>query len=150
MDQVYMIWIVVSAACIVLEMFIASFAVIWFGIGAAAAAAISYFNVGGDEYTIALQWTVFLVVSVALFLLFRKKLTSINSKTVNNFGVDRLIGETAIVTEEIDNITGSGKVDVGGEIWLAVSKNDENIPVDVKVVITKIDGTKVIVLQVKE
>ena len=150
MDQVYMIWAVVAAALIIAEIFSASFAAVWFGIGAIFASVISYFNIGGDQYTIGLQWVAFILVSILLFLLFRKKLLNINSKTVNNFGVDRLLGCVGVVTEEINNITGSGRIEVEGENWLAASKNDVDIEVGEKVVVSKISGTRLIVIHVKE
>ena len=57
-----------------------------------------------------------------------------------------MIGKTAVVTEEIDNLAGKGQVKVLGNVWSARSVNDDmKIPVGQHVVVQKIEGVKLIV-----
>ena len=65
---------------------------------------------------------------------------------------DRLIGREAVVTQQIDNISGTGQVRVGGQIWTARSENENDPPVEpgVKATVLRIEGVKLIVQPVHE
>lgn len=52
---------------------------------------------------------------------------------------ERLIGQTAEVTQEIDPIKGTGRVVVAGQDWAAKS-SDSNVAVGIKVTIVGADG----------
>ena len=57
-----------------------------------------------------------------------------------------IIGKTAIVTKNIDNLNGTGEVKIHGEIWRAVNEKDEEIiEKEKKVEVLRIDGVKLIV-----
>ena len=58
---------------------------------------------------------------------------------------DRVIGETAVVTESIDNIQAKGSVKVQGQLWTARSENGEVIPEGSQVTVIRIEGVKLIV-----
>ena len=58
---------------------------------------------------------------------------------------DRVIGQTAVVTEQIDNLSGTGQVNVAGQIWSARSAHDVVIPRETEVRVLKISGVKVLV-----
>ena len=59
---------------------------------------------------------------------------------------DSLIGETAVVTEAIDNLAGAGQVRVNGQIWTArSSEEDREIPEGTRVRILEISGVKLMV-----
>ena len=61
---------------------------------------------------------------------------------------DRIIGETAIVTEQIDNIRETGAVKVLGTEWSARSQDDSVIPCGATVKVAEIRGVKAIVQKV--
>lgn len=58
---------------------------------------------------------------------------------------DRCIGETAMVTEDIDNIAGKGRVEVNGISWTARSSDGANFRKGELVTVERIEGVKLIV-----
>ena len=64
--------------------------------------------------------------------------------------VDRVVGMEGVVTEEISNLAGTGKVSLGGNVWTARTENEGGtIPVDAVVTVLRVEGVKLIV-KVKE
>lgn len=86
---------------------------------------------------------VFCIVSVLSILLIRPLLKIYIAKKKINTNIDSLIGAPAIVIEDIKSGK-TGKIKVGGEIWLAVCRG-ENIYGGEAVIIESVDGTKLIV-----
>lgn len=92
-----------------------------------------------------IQVSVFMICTVAsLFLTkpFIKKYVNGKTKSTN---FDRILGQNAIVTEEIDNIKGNGAVQVDGKTWTARSVENEIIPVGELVKVESIEGVKAMV-----
>ena len=58
---------------------------------------------------------------------------------------DRVLNQTGIVVEEIDNVKATGQVKVDGKIWTARSADGTVIPYDSIVKTEKISGVKLIV-----
>ena len=88
----------------------------------------------------------FVIVSVILLILTRPwALKYLNSRTVRT-NADSLIGQTALVTQDIDNLNAKGQVKVEGQIWTARSISDDvQLHEGQKVMIESISGVKVIV-----
>mgnify|MGYP002798993185 FL=1 len=63
---------------------------------------------------------------------------------------DRVIGQEARVTQDIDNIQGTGAVTIGGVTWTARSEHDTPIPAGAMVRVLRIEGVKVMVEKSKE
>lgn len=141
MEQFMLIfWIVLLVVFVIIEAVTPQLVTIWFALGSAAALVANLFN--APEWA---QWLIFIAVSVvAVFGTrpFVKKITKQKSQPTN---ADRSIGETAVVTEEIDNIMGKGAVSLNGLEWTARSEDGSVIPKDAKVTVTKIEGVKLIV-----
>lgn len=72
----------------------------------------------------------------------RQKVVNAKAQPTN---ADRCIGQTALVTEAIDNEIGTGQVNSKGIIWTARSLNGEQIEKGASVVIEQIEGVKVLV-----
>lgn len=134
-------WLVISAVLIVIEIFTLGLTTIWFAAGALLAALVAWIGVG-----IIGQLIIFIIVSVVLLVLTRPlAMKYLNDKTVRT-NADSLIGEIAIVTEEIDNIAGKGAAKIQGETWTARSTRDEMlIEKGEKVQVVAISGVKLIV-----
>jgi len=64
---------------------------------------------------------------------------------VQNTNSTSLIGETAVVTENIDNDKESGQVTLSGNVWRARSCDGEVINKEEKVIIKEIRGVTLIV-----
>ncbi|MGN0465934.1 MAG: NfeD family protein [Lachnospiraceae bacterium] len=137
-------WLVISAVLIAIEILTLGLTTIWFAAGALVAALFAYIGVGNIG-----QWIVFFAVSVVLLILTRPlAMKYLNDKTVRT-NADSLIGEVAIVTEEINNIEGKGAVKIQGEEWTARSaKKEEMIEKGAKVQILEISGVKLIVSKI--
>ena len=58
---------------------------------------------------------------------------------------DRVLGQTAKVTEAIDNIAPSGAVYIDGKTWTARSADNRPIPAGALVTVTAMEGVKLIV-----
>ena len=94
---------------------------------------------------VVIQAVVFFVVSIVLLIFTRPfAVRYINSnKTKTN--IDGLIGQEALVLEEINNIRETGCARLEGKEWSARSVDDTVIPADTVVIVERIEGVKLIV-----
>ena len=91
-------------------------------------------------FSIPTQLFIFVLFSAVLLALrrpFCRKFLKTRSEPTN---ADRIIGETAVVTEQIDNLHETGAVKVFGTVWTARSDADVVIPVGEIVKIVAIRG----------
>ncbi len=137
------IWLIIVAVMLVIEVFTMGLTTIWFSIGAVAAAITS--AVDGPLW---LQITLFCVVSIVVMLLVRPFAMKVVNQEKAKTNVDEIIGKKGIVQETIDNQKGQGKVLISGMEWTARSAEEEIIPADTSVEVTEISGVKVIVKKV--
>ena len=75
--------------------------------------------------------------------LIKKHLKSKNEPT----NADRVIGQTGVVIEKIDNVSAVGQVKVDGQIWSARCIEDTVIDEGKQVEIKRIDGVKLMVAE---
>ena len=118
---------------------------IWFAAGALAALVCALLN--GPLW---LQITLFIIVSILCLLAVRPLAKKYLNGKVQPTNVDRILGEEAQVTEDIDNIQGRGAVTIGGIPWSARSQNGEAIPTGALVKVLRIEGVKVFVEPVRD
>lgn len=90
----------------------------------------------------AIITTVFILLGIFLLVLSRPIVNKLRSKDNEKTNLDRIIGESAIVTEDIKK-NEVGEVKVDGKRWSAISK--EKCLKGDRVKILKIDGVKLIV-----
>ena len=134
------LWLALLIVFAVLEASTVSLVSIWF-MGGALTALIA--ALCGAE--IWLQIILFFVVSIALLLCLRplsKKLLKKRKVATNAYSN---IGKTAVVTETIDNLRGTGAVKISGVEWSARSVDDSVLEKDAVVRILRIEGVKVCV-----
>ena len=117
---------------------------IWFAIGAGVTALVKVLapNIG-----IPWQALIFVGVSTALFLATRpfvKKLMANRGKE-HETNLELIVGKEAVVTEDIDNIKGTGAVKINGLEWSARTADGEEILVGEIVLVKEIKGNKLIV-----
>lgn len=134
----WLVWLLIAAVLFVGEIITAGFLLMWFAIAAVVSMLVSFITTN-----VFVQTLVFLIVSVILLIFTRPLLskytkgdnTIMNSKTI--------IGQKAIVTEEISLLKGTGQINVNGETWSAkVDNPDITIPKGSRVEIIGIDGVK--------
>ena len=139
-----LIWLAVVILTAVIEGATVGLVSIWFTLGALAALLVSLFL-----DSVLIQLVVFVIVSglaiVLLRPLARKYLTSKPEPT----NADRVVGQTVLVTEEINNLRGTGAVKVRDLEWTAHGPDDRVIPVGTTVVVDSIEGAHVTVRPVQ-
>ena len=134
-------WLILFVVLLGIEAATAGLTSIWFAAGALAALLVSIFT-----GSVLLQVGMFAVVSAVLLYFTRplaKKYLN-NRKMATN--ADRVLGMSCPVTEEIDNLNGTGAVSVGGKVWTARSGTGEKIGKGVTVTAVRIEGVKLIVV----
>lgn len=137
-------WLIVFVLCVVLEAATAGLATIWFAGGALVAFLLALLKVG-----LVWQFIAFIAVSI-LLLAFTRPLVQkfVNRRTEQTNVVDKIIGKCGMVTEEINNILGSGRIMVDGMPWTARSEEHNLvIPEGVEVTVVSLSGVKCIVRQ---
>ena len=141
-----MLWLVLLAVLLIMEAITAGLTTIWFAGGALIAALFSYFGAG-----LLVQIFVFLGVSFVLLIFTRPIAIKYMNHNVENTNVNSLIGQKAVVTQQIHNLTQTGKVKINDIDWIARTYNDDIIiPEDAIVVIKEVKGVKLIVEKYKE
>lgn len=139
------VWIVMLVVFIVLEAATVQLVSVWFALGALAALIAALLHAGP-----LVQVIVFIAVSAISFAATRPLVKKFSSGRIQKTNADRCIGDTAIVTEEINNLQAKGQVRVNGNVWTARNESDEIIPEGEKVTVIKIEGVKLIVRQERE
>lgn len=136
----YAVWLAAAILFGILEAVTLGLNSIWFSVGALAAVAAAL--LGGGVW---LQAVVFLAVSLAALLAAKKLLKNRFNRDRQPTNADRILGETVIVTEEINNEKPSGQIRAGSTLWTARSIDGAVIPKDAEVTVKYIDGVKAMV-----
>ena len=141
-----LVWLIIFAVLVVIELITMGLTTIWFAGGALIAVIAATL-----QAPLWLQIILFIVVSIILLLFTRPLAVKYFNKERTLTNAESLIGQQAIVISEIDNLQGIGQVTVAGVEWSARAK-DENlmIPTGSVVVVDAIQGVKLIVEVKKE
>ncbi|MPM10604.1 hypothetical protein SDC9_56936 [bioreactor metagenome] len=133
-------WLIALVLFSIIEAVTVGLVSIWFAAGSLSALIVSW--LGGSLWV---QIVVFGVISFFTMAVARPLTHKylVRSKEATN--ADRAIGKDAVVTEEINNLQGSGAVSVSGVIWTARSGDDEIIPPGTTVRVLRIEGVKLFV-----
>ena len=134
------VWLVILAVMIVLEIFSLGLTTIWFGIGAIGAAIVSWMG-----YGIWVQLIVFAVLSVIAMAVFRPLAVKYLNKDKEKTNTDGVVGEVVVVTKEINNEMAAGEVQLNGMSWTARSQDGRVIPEAERVTVVSVQGVKLIV-----
>lgn len=134
------IWAAVIAAAVVVEMLTTQLVCIWFA-GGAVVGLIAHFLHAPVWMQIILAAVTTLVLLIATRPFVRKFLEKQETPT----NADRVIGQTAVVTEDIDNVLEKGRVVVLGNDWRARSADGTVLTVGTRVTVEKIEGVKLVV-----
>lgn len=146
MDPVYqIIWLALLIVFAVAEAATVGLTSVWFAIGSLGALICAL--LGGSIW---LQIGIFIVLSVVCLVALRPLAKKYLNSRVEATNADRVIGQEAQVTQDIDNIRGVGAVTIGGIPWTARSEHDTPIPAGTMVRVLRIEGVKVIVEEIKE
>ncbi len=144
MQTIY--WLAIFVILLIIEIVTMGLTTIWFAGGALAAMAAGLIGLGTG-----IQILVFLVVSVLLLVLTRPIAVKYFNQERQKTNAESLIGQQALVLEDIDTLQAAGLVEVRGQEWSA--KMDEpngKIAKNKVVVIEGIQGVKLIVREKEE
>jgi membrane protein implicated in regulation of membrane protease activity len=137
-QSAWIFWLVLGVGLIIAEVFTLGFVLLWFGIGAIAAALV---GIAGGGFL--LQFLVFAIVSIALTAMSRTifaKYLSHHADDIVKMGVDSLPGQIGMVTLASRGSLKEGAVKVYGSTWTA-------FPIDGETEL--VEGEKVEVVSVK-
>ncbi len=139
--MVLIFWIFLGALMCVTEIFMPTFFLFWFGLGAFAAAITSFFA------DLIIQIVVFIAVSAVLVIFTRPLAIKVLQRkdSPRKISIDEIVGERALVIETIDFEKNRGKVKVNGDVWRAFTEDGSTVNINDYVVILKVEGTKLIV-----
>lgn len=141
-SNLWLIWIIVSILCLILELSSGDFFLLCFAIGAAAGAIIA-----GCGLSLTWQIIIVALASALSLMLVRpallKKLHKPNRERLSN--AEAMIGQTGRVSEDIE-ANGYGRVAIDGDDWKARSADGSAIDKGSRVRVVKMDS---IILTVK-
>lgn len=141
MTNPLIIWLVILILLVVIEIFTLGLTTIWFAGGALIA--IIAAALGGPVW---LQILLAGIVSAVLLFFTRPIAVKYFNRGREKTNAESLVGRQAIVTGEIDNLLGTGKVAVNGMEWTARSIADgQKISPGEVVTIRGISGVKLLV-----
>jgi len=148
MDQILpIIWVVLGVALMIAEIFTLGFVLLWFGIGAIAAAFAGFLGAG-----IGLQFLVFAVVSIALTatsrMIFSKYLPG--SGEHYKTAVDSLPGKVGTVTGVTKGALNEAAVKVYGSTWTAYPIDDVELTEGEKVEVVEVKGSSLYVRRIRD
>ena len=139
MDQItWILWLVLAVGLIVAEIFTLGFVLLWFGIGALAAALVGFTGLG-----FGWQFMTFAVVSITLTVMSRTILAKYFGHGDHDrmkSGVDSLPGKVGTVTTASQGALNEGAVKVFGSTWTAFPIDGDE---------TLVEGEKVEVVEIK-
>jgi membrane protein implicated in regulation of membrane protease activity len=135
-------WLSAGIILLVLEMLVPGFFLFSFGVASIITGLVAY--LGGN---MVIQLSVFCFSSLVIFLslrpVFQRYFVSENQSVLT--GPESLIGKRGRVTVRIENVKNSGRVNVNGEDWKALSSTGEDIEEGQSVVVLKVESINLIV-----
>lgn len=135
------IWLIMAGIFLIAEIITVGFLIFWLSIGSLLAMITSFFT---DNLVI--QTSVFVISSTILIFAtkpFVKKFATNKNPIKTN--VYSIIGKNGIVTQDINPIEAVGQIKISGEVWSAISQDNQIIPKDTKIRVLEIKGVKAIV-----
>jgi len=141
--EIWHIWLLVAVLLFMIEIFMTSFIAVCIGAGALVTGVGAYF--GLDVTQQLLLFTGLTLLSLIFIRPFAKKFI-FKAKDYVSTNADALLGKKVRVVENVDPTKITGRVEVDGDNWKAVSFDGKTIPKGQLVTIVSYDS---IVLTVK-
>ncbi|MGN1267143.1 MAG: NfeD family protein [Dorea sp.] len=144
MQTIY--WLILFVILLIIEIATLGLTTIWFAVGSLAA-----FVFGVIGFGTVVQVVVFLIVSIILFVMTRPIAVKYFNKERARTNAESLIGQYALVIEDVDTMHGVGRVEIKGMEWSAKTDDpDGRIAKNKIVVVDGIQGVKLIVREKEE
>ena len=148
-DWFWILWTILGAILIVAEIFTSGFVLLWFGIGALAAAFLGFLGVD----SLAVQFMVFAVVSIALTAASRTIFLNYFSREKSGqslrSGVDALPGKIGTVVSSSTGALHEGAVKVFGSTWTAYpAAGEAPLEAGERVCVESVEGASIYVRRI--
>lgn len=140
------IWLILCGIFLLIEIFNISFLLIWPGIGSFFAFIASILGA-----SIEIQIAVF-AITTTIMIIFMKPLVKkfFKNKDDTKMNNNAMIGKKGIVVKEINPLEETGQVKVAGELWSAITLDNNKIEINEIVKVTKVEGVKLVVTKDNE
>jgi membrane protein implicated in regulation of membrane protease activity len=147
-SYVWILWVVLGVVLIIAEVFTPGFVLLWFGVGALAAALASMLGAG-----LGFQFLVFLVISTALTALSRTIFVNYFTRDGEQNGLKSgaagLPGQIGTVVTSSRGALDEGAVKVFGSIWTAYpAEGEPPLEAGDRVVVEQLKGASIYVRRV--
>jgi membrane protein implicated in regulation of membrane protease activity len=149
-EYAWIVWVIFGVIMIIAEVFTPGFVLLWFGVGALAAALLGFLGVG-----IPLQVLTFVVVSVALIAMSRTIFVNYFSREHDDgdlkSGVDAIPGQVAEVVASSIGSSKAGEVKLFGSVWKAYPADGETLLlVGERVEVERVQGSSLYVRPIRD
>jgi membrane protein implicated in regulation of membrane protease activity len=149
MNLAWILWTILGVILIIAEVFTPGFVLLWFGIGALAAAFASLVGIS----SLTLQFLTFAIVSVALTAASRTIFVNYFSRerTGNDLktGVDALPGKVGTVVSSSKGALHEGAVKVYGSTWTAYpAEGEDPLEAGDRVAVERVQGASIYVRRI--
>jgi membrane protein implicated in regulation of membrane protease activity len=150
-NYLWILWCILGAILIVAEVFTSGFVLLWFGIGALAAAFAGIVGIN----SLALQFVIFALVSIGLTLASRTIFVNYFSRERTGeslrTGVDSLPGKIGTVVSSSRGALQEGAVKVFGSTWTAYPADGESpLEAGERVRVESVEGASIYVRRIDE
>lgn len=150
-NYLWIFWIILGAILIVAEIFTSGFVLLWFGVGALAAALANFAGVT----SIPLQFLIFAIVSIGLTAASRTIFVNYFSKEKTGgdlkSGADALPGQVGTVVTSSRGALHEGAVKVFGSTWTAYpAAGEEPLEAGDRVQVEEVKGASIYVRRVDQ
>lgn len=136
------LWTIFAIVLAIGEMFTAGFFLLPFAIGGASAAVLGWIGA-----PVIAQWLVFFGVSIISLVYLRRFIGRQDEGEQPRVGANRWVGSEGVVLQGIDPHSGAGMVRILNEEWRATALG--TIPAGKRIVVTDVDGARLIVEQLE-
>ena len=147
MDYMWLVWLAIAIAAMVVEALTTALVSVWICAGALVAMILAL--CGAD---IVVQIIAMVIVTVITFIVcmiwIKPRLDKRKKGYAQPTNADRCIGSEGIVIKDIDPVNGKGQIKVDGQVWSA--KAQVAIAEGTKVKVTALEGVKAIVEPVQD
>lgn len=135
MDWIF--WLVLVIILTIIELATVNLLTVWFIISGIVAMILSFFI-----EDVVITSTVFALLGILLLIISRPIVRHIRSNKSAKTNLERIVGASGVVTEEIKR-NGIGEVKVDGKKWSAIA--NKKLEVGEEIVVDAIDGVKLVV-----
>jgi len=133
-------WIILTIILALIELLTMGLSTIWFAIGCLCACFMAMLG-----FSLGIQVVVFFIVSILTLVLVRPFSLKYLNNRITKTNIDSMIGRKVIVNKEVNNIKETGSANIDGTTWNLRSLSGEDIAAGETVVISKVEGNRLIV-----